>query len=140
MHWQFGIGGNDGYALRDASDGSEIDSFLSFATGLELDDAIREMISLFRDAAKWLEKYAPEEVPPPTFREKVAAALRTFLGKVFPALKQADEEKMLPVVEKAEKKHLPDNSEPSEKVASDETPTDTAADSGESPRNFSVFC
>ena len=51
------------------------------------------------------------------------------------SLKPDDDPKMIPVVEKAEKKHLPDKYEPPEKVADSETQTDAAAGSGEPPKS-----
>lgn len=119
--WKFGIGADAENAFRDAAADSEIDRFLSDATERDLTAAQSEMISLFRGAAEWLEKYAPEEVPPPPLRERV----RTFLGRFFPALKPDADRKMIAVVRKAEEKHLPDNPEPPEKV----TDAEAAADS-----------
>ena len=130
--WQFRIGNSDADAFRDAD--SDVDQYLSERTKRDLDAAQGEMILLFRDAADWLKKYAPEEAPPPSIRERAAETMKTFFGRFFPALKQADDTKMLPVVRKAQEKHLPDNSEPSEKVTEGETSTDAAADSGESPK------
>ena len=81
-----------------------------------------EMVSLFRDAAKWLEKYAPEEVPPPPVRVRLINAVRTFLGKFFPALKPDDACKQKAVVLKSEEKRISEGSEPPGKVADGETP------------------
>lgn len=131
VHWQFGIGDTRA-AFRDAD--SDVDRFLSGATERDLNAAQSEMISLFHEAANWLKKYEPEEVPPPSFRERVAGALKTFFGRFFPALKQDADRKMIPVVEKTEKNESPVNNEPSEKVADSETPTDAAAASVESPK------
>ncbi|MBR4545015.1 MAG: hypothetical protein IKO14_03440 [Oscillibacter sp.] len=57
--WKFGIGEKADNAFRDAD--SDIDRFLSERTGRDLNAAQSEMISLFREAVIWLEKYAPEE-------------------------------------------------------------------------------
>ncbi len=122
VRWQFGIGiATDADAdngFRDADEDSDVDKFLSDATQRDLDAAHGEMISLFRDAANWLEKYAPEEVPPPSVRERIA----TFVGGIFLRLKRGADLKMVPVVRKTPEKRLSDNSEPSEKVADAETP------------------
>ena len=80
VQWQIGIGRENDRILRNADADSDVDRFLSDATERDLTAAQSEMISLFRDAAIWLEKYAPEEVPPPPLRERV----RTFLGRFFP--------------------------------------------------------
>lgn len=117
--WRFGLGDGADSSFRDAD--SDVDRFLSGATERDLNAAQGEMISLFRDAANWLKKYAPEEVPPPSLRERV----RTFLGGFFPALKPDTDTKMIPVVRKAEEKHWSDNVEPSEKVANAELPDAT---------------
>lgn len=119
IRWRFGIGDDADSNFRDAD--SDVDRFLSGATERDLNAAQSEMVSLFRDAANWLKKYAPEEVPPPSLRERV----RTFLGKFFPTLKPNVDTKMIPVVRKAEEKHWSDNAEPSEKVANAELPDAT---------------
>ena len=133
--WRFGISQDADKFFRDADADSDVDRFLSDRTERDLNAAQGEMIALFRDAAIWLKKYAPQEVPPPSLRERIANAVRTFLCRFFPALKQDADRKMIPVVEKAKKKHLPDTDEQSEKVASGETATDAAAASGESPKS-----
>ena len=121
VQWQIGIGRENDRILRDAAADSDVDRFLSDATERDLTAAQSEMIFLFRDAAIWLEKYAPEEVPPPPLRERV----RTFLGRFFPALKPDADRKMVALVRKAEEKRLSDNPEPPEKV----TDAEAAADS-----------
>ena len=126
VQWQIGIGRENDRILRDAAADSDVDRFLSDATERDLTAAQSEMISLFRDAAIWLEKYAPEEVPPPPLRERV----RTFLGRFFPILNRAADTKMQPVVRKASATDLPDNPEPPEKVAD----AGAAAGSGESAK------
>ena len=130
VRWRFGIGDNADHRFRDAAADSDIDRFLSGATERDLNAAQGEMISLFRDAAKWLKKYAPEEVPPPTLRECV----RTFFGKLFPSLNRDADRKMIPVVEKAEKKHLSDKIELPEKI----TDAEAAADSGKSREKLRI--
>ena len=85
--WKFGIGQDKNPVFRDAAADSDVDRFLSNATERDLNVAQSEMISLFREAANWLKKYAPEETPPTPFRERAADALRTFLGRFFPALR-----------------------------------------------------
>ena len=134
-HWRFGIAGSSDDTFYDAAEGSVVDQFLFNATESDLTIAQSEMISLFRDVANWLEKYVPREPPPPSVRERITNRVRTFFSRFFPALKPDDDRKMIPVVEKAEKKHLSDKDEPSEKVAGDETQTDTTAGSGESPKS-----
>ena len=118
VRWRFGIGTGADKDFRDAAADSEIDRFLSDATERDLNAAQGEMISLFREAANWLEKYAPEEVPPLSLRERV----RTFFSGFFPALKRDDAPKQIAVVRKTEEKRLPGESEPPEKVANDEPP------------------
>ena len=127
IRWHFGIGQDGDKVLRDADADSDVDRFLSDATERDLNAAQGEMISLFRDAANWLKKYAPEEAPPPPLHHRIAAALLTFAGRFFPALNRNADAKMIPVVIKAKETHLSDNSELPEKVASDETPTEAAA-------------
>ena len=131
--WRFGIGDEADNAFRDAD--SDVDQYLSERTKRDLNAAQGEMISLFRDAANWLKKYAPEEAPPPSFRERAAAAFGTFAGRFFPALKQGDDQKLIPVVRKTEKNESQTNHELPEKVADSETPTDTAAASGENSKS-----
>ncbi|MBR0280968.1 MAG: hypothetical protein IJQ81_05155, partial [Oscillibacter sp.] len=128
--WKFGIGANAENAFRDAAADSDVDRFLSDATERDLTAAQSEMISLFRGAAKWLEKYAPEEVPPPPLWKRI----RTFLGRFFPALKPDADRKMVAVVRKAEEKHLSDNPEPPEKV----TDAEAAADSPKSREKLRI--
>lgn len=135
VRWTFGIGDNADKFSRNADADSDVDQFLSERTKRDLENAQGEMISLFRDAAKWLEKYAPEELPPPPMRERIANAALTFLGRFFPALKRDADRKMIPVVRKAQEKHLPDRNELPEKVANGETANDAAAGSGESPKS-----
>lgn len=135
VHWRFGIGGNTDNGFRDADADSDIDRFLSERTEHDLNATQGEMISLFRDAANWLKKYAPEESPPPSTHERITGAARTFFSRFFPALKRDDDRKMIPVVRKAQEKHLSDKDKPPEKVTDAETPTDTAAGSGESPKS-----
>ena len=86
VRWRVGIGDNADSTFRDAD--SDVDQFLSGAAERDLNAAQGEMISLFRDAAIWLEKYAPEESPPPSVRERITNALQTFFSRFFPALKQ----------------------------------------------------
>lgn len=130
VRWRVGISGNADKDFRDAAIDSELDRFLSDATERDLNAAQGEMVSLFRDAANWLKKYAPEEVPPPPVRVRLINAVRTFLGKFFPALRPDDACKQIPVVEKTEKKRLPGGSEPPEKVADGETPESADAPDG----------
>lgn len=133
--WRFGIGDNADKFSRDADADSDVDQFLSGRTERDLQAAQSEMISLFRDAAKWLKKYAPEEASPPSVRERTASALQTFLGRFFPVLKQDADRKMIPVVEKTGKNETQTGNELPEKVTDGETSTDTAAGSGESPKS-----
>ena len=135
VRWRFGIGTGADKDFRDAAADSEIDRFLSDATERDLNAAQSEMISLFRDATIWLKKYAPEEVPPPSVRERIANAVRTFLEKLFHVLKRDADRNLMPVVEKTEKNENPATPEPPEKVAGDGTATDAAAASGESPKS-----
>ena len=133
--WRFGMSQSDDKFFRDADVDSDVDRFLSERTERDLNAAQSEMVSLFRDAAKWLQKYAPEEVPPPPFWKGAADTLRTFLCGFFPALKRDAERELIPVVEKTGKNENQAGSEPPEKVADGETPTDAAAASGESPKS-----
>ena len=133
--WKFGIGQDKNPVFRDAAADSDVDRFLSDATERDLTAAQSEMISLFREAENWLKKYAPEEPPTPPFRKIAADALRTFLGRFFPALKRDADRKMIPVVIKTEKNESQTNSETPEKVADGETPTDAAAASGENSKS-----
>lgn len=121
VRWRFGIGTDADDDFRDADEDSEVDQFLSDRTRRELDAAQGEMISLFRAAANWLEKYAPEEVPPPSAHKRIA----TFAAGIFRRLKRGPSPFFLPVVRKTEEKRLSDKSEPSEKVADAETPSET---------------
>ena len=99
-HWRFGIAGSADDTFCDAAEGSVVDQFLFNATESDLTIAQSEMISLFRDVANWLEKYAPEESPPPSVRERITNAARTFLGRFFPALKLDNDRKQIAVVRK----------------------------------------
>lgn len=118
VRWRFGIGTGAEKDFRDAAADSEVDRFLSDATERDLNAAQGEMVSLFREAANWLEKYAPEEVPPPSLLERA----RTFFSRFFPALKRNETPKQIAVVRKTEEKRLPGEIEPPEKVADDEPP------------------
>lgn len=135
VRWRFGIGNAADRDFRDAAADSEVDRFLSDATERDLQAAQGEMISLFRDAQKWLEKYAPEEAPPPRLRERLIHAVRTFAGKFFPALKPDGACKQKAVVEKTEKKRLPGESETPKKVADGETAESADAQSGGNPKS-----
>lgn len=135
VRWRVGISGNADKDFRDAAIDSELDRFLSDATERDLQTAQGEMVSLFRNAQKWLEKYAPEETPPPPARVRLIHAVRTFAGRFFPALKPNDACKQMAVVRKSEEKRISEGSEPPGKVADGETPESADAPSGGNPKS-----
>lgn len=127
--WRVGIG--DG-KFQDAD--SSVCDFLEERAKRNLEAANGEMISLFRNAAIWLEKYAPQDPPPLTLRERVGETLITIIAWLFRALKLGDLPFFENVVEKTRKNEKEGYPELPEKVANADADSDVFSPSSENQK------